>query len=143
VRRALRDVRSPGRAELLPGEPQIVLDGAHNEAGLSALVSWWNQEFKGRRTVVVASILADKEVAPMVGKLAGFDGDIIFTTGENPRSLTAAELSRLAAGLGIASIAVDRLDESLAKAASLAGPQGLVLITGSLYLVGSARKLLV
>jgi dihydrofolate synthase / folylpolyglutamate synthase len=143
VRRTLRDVRSPGRAELLPGEPQIVLDGAHNEAGLAALASWWNQEFGDRPTVLVASILADKDVASMLRNLARVGGDIIFTTGENPRSLAAAELTRLAAGLGISSTAVDRLDEALAQAAAVAGPQGLVLVTGSLYLVGSARKLLV
>lgn len=142
VRRALAAVRSPGRAELFPGEPDIFLDGAHNLDGVNALVGYLSTRFSGRKLVLLVSILRDKAAPAMVAKLLEAGREIIFTASDNPRCLTPGELARLAKDHGVSATEEPRADAALAKAKSEAGKSGIVVVTGSLYLVGAIRKLL-
>jgi dihydrofolate synthase/folylpolyglutamate synthase len=142
VAAAAAEVRIPGRMQLTGERPLTVLDGAHNPDGIAALVEALPEIVDGRRLVGVVSILDDKDAATMLAGLAGgrvsFEA-LVLTAGRNPRSLSPAELGAVAAGLGASSTAVVETiaepHEALRRGRALAGEDGVVVATGSLYLV--------
>lgn len=144
ARQALKNVRCPGRAELVKGDPDILLDGAHNEAGMEALIDYLRQNFSNRRAVLLVSILRDKSAPQMIEQLCRFSKRIVFTASTNPRCLQTDELAKLARRYGVDTIQESDLSSALACAKREAGGGGkdFVVATGSLYLVGEVRKLL-
>lgn len=145
VREAFRSVCWPGRMEHVPGPPEMVLDGAHNRASMERLVEALGRHFPGRRTVVVFGSAADKDVDGMLGVLAGrmAGSPMVFTRTNNPRAADPADLAERfrARGGGVAETAAD-VPAALQTAANLAAPDGLVVVCGSLYLVGEVQVLL-
>jgi dihydrofolate synthase/folylpolyglutamate synthase len=121
-------VRPPGRLEHRSEHPLELWDGAHNLAGLG----WLLARLPDRRYVVVASILRDKDAERMLAALGAVADRIVATRSSNPRALPAEELAALAR---VSAEAVDDPFEALARARELAGPEGAVLVTGSLYLL--------
>ena len=122
------EIDLPGRFELV-GED--VLAGAHNPAG----VEWLVERLPRRDYVVVASILADKEVEAMLRSLSRVGRAFVATASGNARSLPATELARRARPFFASVEAVADPAEALARGRQLAGADGAVLVTGSLYLL--------
>lgn len=150
IRRGLADVRWPGRLELLPGDPQVLLDGAHNEAGVAALVAALGELrpllAPGRPTLLFG-VMADKAVERMLGRLATapalHDLQVVTTEVSGSRAMPADALAatwrRLARpGGDVRSIPStgEALDEARALARAAGGP---LIVAGSLYLVGAVR----
>ncbi len=127
----LRELRIPGRQERRGERPLEIWDGAHNPAGISYLLD----RLPARRYTIVASILADKDVAPMLAALAGAGETLVATSSANARATSAAELALVAEPLFAHVEAVPSPVEALERARVLAGPDGAVLVTGSLYLL--------
>ncbi len=142
VRRVLRDIRSPGRAELFESRPAVLLDGAHNLAGACALAGLISSEFADRPRVFIISAMRDKTVTKMLDALAKNQGDFIFVGVDDPRGMSTPELMECAAGLDARREESSSLEEALRKAVARVGPEGLIVVTGSLHLVGPARSLL-
>lgn len=143
IRRGLASVRWPGRLELIPGSPPVLLDGAHNTAGARALAEALSDLWPGRRPVLVLGVLRDKDAEAMINELLPKVASVVATRFESPRAMEPAELADLvkAAG-GDVSVSVDPA-RALATARALAGGDGMILVAGSLYLVGLAGSLLV
>ena len=136
VRAAAGAVRVPGRMQIVAHEPLTVLDGAHNPAGIAALAESLPQLTAGRRLVVVASILDDKDAAGMLAALLPGVAHAVFTRSHSPRALPPATLASLARQLdGPPSELVPDPRRALRRARELAGPGGVVLATGSIYLI--------
>ncbi len=132
----------PGRLEIFPGRPAVVLDGAHNPAGMDAMVASLPEVVGARRPVVaVVSVLGDKDAAPMVGALAGVADRIVATRSSHARAVAAEDLAALARGLGGPAEAVGDPAEALARARAAAGPDGVVVVAGSLYLLADLRAI--
>ena len=124
-------VRLPGRLEWRGEAPRELWDGAHNPDGLRYLLARVPQ---GHEITVCASILADKGVDEMLGLLAGVGRRLVATASSNPRAVGPEELARRAAAAGFAEVeAVVGPPAALRRARALAGPDGVVLVTGSLY----------
>jgi dihydrofolate synthase/folylpolyglutamate synthase len=122
------EVDLPGRFELVG---QDVFAGAHNPAG----VEWLLERLRRRDYVVVASILADKDAEAMLAALARAGRTLVATASRSARALPAEELARRAEPFfDRVEIAADPA-EALARARELAGKDGAVLVTGSLYLL--------
>jgi dihydrofolate synthase / folylpolyglutamate synthase len=121
-------VQPPGRLERRGERPLEIWDGAHNLAG----VEWLLPRLPARRYVVVASILRDKDAGAMLTALRTIADRMVATQSSNPRALAAGELAALARFP--AEIVTDPAD-ALERARKLAGPDGAVLVTGSLYLL--------
>jgi dihydrofolate synthase/folylpolyglutamate synthase len=121
----------PGRLERRGEAPLEIWDGAHNLAGVGYLLP----RLPGRRFTVVASVLADKDAGAMLRALAAVGGTLVATASSNPRALAADELARLGAGLFEHVEAVPAPHRALERARALAGREGAVLVTGSLYLL--------
>ncbi len=132
----------PGRLQVVGHEPLTVLDGAHNPDGIAALVESLPELRAGLgNLIVVVSILDDKDAAGMLrGLLSAADG-AVFTSSRNPRALPPPTLQSLAGQLGgPASEVVGDARAAVARARELAGPDGLVLATGSIYLVADLLR---
>ncbi|HTI34830.1 MAG TPA: cyanophycin synthetase [Miltoncostaea sp.] len=139
LRDAVRGLRMPGRLELFPGRPDVLLDGAHNPAGMEAMVASLPVVLAGRRPVAVVSVLGDKDAGAMVGALRGVVAEVVATRSSHARAVPAEALAAAAREAGIAARAVEDPGEALEAAAALAGPDGAVLVAGSLYLLADLR----
>jgi len=143
VRSALAQIRWPGRMEYVPGRPDLLLDGAHNRASMERLFEAVSRHFAGRRIVVVFGCAADKNVDGMLTVLVGLGAPLVFTRTDNPRAASPADLRERFERLGGEEAeAIPDARAALRTAGEKAGPDGLVLVCGSLYLVGEVKGLL-
>jgi dihydrofolate synthase/folylpolyglutamate synthase len=135
---AAAHTRVPGRLQIVAREPLTLLDGAHNPEGVAALVESLAEPFAAGRSplVAVVSILDDKDAAGMLGALLPSCDALVCTSSHNPRALPAPTLQSLARQLeGPPAEVVGEPQAALEHARGLAGPAGIVLATGSIYLV--------
>jgi dihydrofolate synthase/folylpolyglutamate synthase len=138
--RAAAQLKVPGRLEVIGERPLTVLDGAHNPSGMEALVAALGDLRAGRRLIAVASILDDKDAPEMLRILLRDCAGLVATANTNPRSLSPATLASLARQLGGPEAALETDPAAaLALGRELAGPDGMVVATGSIYLVGDLR----
>ncbi|KUG57813.1 bifunctional folylpolyglutamate synthase/dihydrofolate synthase [Nesterenkonia jeotgali] len=154
LRLAAENISAPGRLETLRTGPSIIVDAAHNPAGVTASAQALKESFGLSRLVLVVGILQDKDAREMLTALykeyEGLVEDICFTQSTSPRAIPAGELGSLALDVGYAEqdiYVTERLDDAIDWAVGRAdeadpGLIGGVLITGSITLVGEARTLL-
>ncbi len=136
VRNAAAGLVLPGRMEVISQGPLVMLDGAHNPSGARALGASLLDATGGRRPVAVVSIMDDKDAAGILAALVPVTSGAIFTRASRQGALPPATLASLWSQLegGPAQI-VPEPAEALAQAIRQAGPDGAVLVTGSLYLL--------
>ncbi|GAA1142872.1 folylpolyglutamate synthase/dihydrofolate synthase family protein [Nesterenkonia lutea] len=154
LRLAAENVTAPGRLETLRTGPSIIIDAAHNPAGIEASAQALKESFGLSRLVLVVGILQDKDAREMLTSLykeyEGLVEDICFTQSTSPRAIPAGQLGSLALDVGYAEediYVTERLDDAIDWAVGRAdqadpGLVGGVLITGSVTVVGEARTLL-
>ncbi len=144
---------SPGRLEVLRTSPTIVVDAAHNPAGISASAAALQESFALSKLVVVLGVLQEKNAEEILNAIKESYGDeaqeLCLTQSTSPRAIPAAELAELAVDLGwdeedvhIAEKLDDAIEWAVERAESNNDLAGGVLITGSITLVGEARILL-
>jgi dihydrofolate synthase/folylpolyglutamate synthase len=131
VARVAERITVPGRLQVVSERPLVVVDGAHNPSGVEALAA----ALPERPFVAVVSILDDKDAAAMLGALRGRCDTFVCAAAPNPRALPPATLASLAQQLGAAAEIVPEPRAALERARELAGPDGAVVATGSIYLV--------
>jgi len=144
ARDALAGLHWPGRMEYVPGRPPVILDGAHNGASMACLMEALGRHFPNRRAAIVFGAAADKDIDGMLAALAERmpEAPVVFTRTNNPRAAEPEDLSaRYRARGGAEAAAVPDAAEALRRADHLAGPDGLVVVCGSLYLVGEAKEI--
>jgi dihydrofolate synthase/folylpolyglutamate synthase len=142
IRSGLAMTRWEGRMETIPGSPPVILDGAHNPAAMSVLCRALKEEAAARPIVFLFGVLGDKDAASMLKKMRNVASGVILTETLSERGLSLEELQKLASRL--LSVPVEVCPDpqaGLQKARKKAGNQGLVCVTGSLYLVGAMKKL--
>jgi dihydrofolate synthase / folylpolyglutamate synthase len=140
LREAIAAVRMPGRLEVIPGQPLMVLDGAHNPAGVEAMASSLQDVVEGRPTIAVVSILGDKDATAMVSALTGVCAGVIATRSHHPRAAAPDVIAHLARLAGLPAQVVEDPLTAIDRARDMAGPSGAVLVCGSLYLLADVRE---
>ncbi len=137
VASAAAEVRVPGRLQQISEAPVTLLDGAHNPDGMRALVQSLPDIVERHAPVVATvSILDDKDAAAMLRTLLPLCAAVVFTSSASPRALPPPTLVSLADQMGGPPSEVVRdPGAALDRARTLAGADGLVIATGSLYLV--------
>jgi dihydrofolate synthase / folylpolyglutamate synthase len=145
LRAAAASTVVPGRFEVVAGAgggPDLVLDGAHNAGGVAALAQSLPGFLAGRPLVAVLSVLEDKDAGAMLAELLPLCAGAVFTTNANPRALSPATLSSLAGQVGAPPVTRVEADprRAVALAGELVGPGGVVLATGSIYLVADLKR---
>lgn len=126
-----QDLELAGRLERVGERPLEIWDGAHNLAGIGYLLP----RLPARDYVLVVSILEDKDAGGMLAALSPLGARLIATASSSSRALPAAELARLARPFFADVEVVSEPELALAAAREAAGPEGAVLVTGSLYLL--------
>ena len=145
IERGIRETRWPGRFQVLPakdGEPEYVFDVAHNPAGAWALRSTLSQCYEDRPLTFVFGAMRDKAISEIAEILFPLAERIVVTRADNPRSATLDEIREAVARLSIEIEDAVDVPSALDRARSLAGPNGIVVITGSIYIVGEAMRAL-
>ena len=127
------EVQLPGRLERVSEDPLEIWDGAHNLAGLGYLLP----RVPSARYVIVASILADKDVDGMLAALSVLGDRLVATSSSNERALSAADLAQRAAPFFTQIEPLAEPAEALARARAVGEP---ILVTGSLYLLADLAK---
>jgi dihydrofolate synthase/folylpolyglutamate synthase len=136
VHRVAAHAQVPGRLQVIAESPRTILDGAHNPSGIAALAAALPDAAGERPVTAVVSILDDKDAGAMLRELIPATSKLVFTASANRRSLPPATLASLAAQLGAPAAEVEPdARAALARARELAGPDGAVVATGSIYLV--------
>lgn len=131
--------KQPGRFEVFPGKPVLVLDGAHNEAGAECLAQTMEVCFPGKRTLVVCGMLADKETEKIAYQLRKISGSFIAAEPDNPRKLPARELAELLEQQGGSCQIAENAETVLRMALGHEAKPEVILFAGSLYLIGEIR----
>jgi dihydrofolate synthase / folylpolyglutamate synthase len=143
VATAAAETLVPGRLQVVDSDPLTVLDGAHNPEGMAALAEALDDPFAaGRRPVVaVISILDDKDAAGMLSTLLPKCDALVLTASQNPRALPPPTLASLAGQLGGPPAEIVRNPrDAMARAREIAGPEGIVVATGTIYLVADLLR---
>ena len=126
-------VRWPGRLQWVDGTPPLLLDGAHNPAALAALRPEVTALAGGRRVVALFGAMADKQLDEMLPRVAQMADEVVVTSVGGGRAASAALLAEMLGG----GTAVEPVAAALSEARHRAGRSGLVLVCGSLALVGA------
>ena len=151
VRESFAAVRSPGRLERVRSSPAVLVDAAHNPAGMAATVEAVRESFDFTRLVGVVGCVQGKDVTGMLAELEGLCAELVVTQNSSPRAIPADELGALAVDVfGADRVSVHPLlTDALESAIELAeaGPDDAlggsgVLVTGSVVTAGEARALL-
>ncbi|MDI6725796.1 MAG: cyanophycin synthetase, partial [Smithellaceae bacterium] len=142
VRRGLANTRWEGRMEVVHEEPLIILDGAHNPAGVKILCDALDRDFSFRKLVIVFGVLGDKDFRSMIRKLAKRADRLILTKPDSSRAVPPVQLLQLAAPYCREVVIEEYPPEAIKTALAWSLPEDLILIAGSLYLVGQAKKIL-
>ncbi|NLY59945.1 MAG: bifunctional folylpolyglutamate synthase/dihydrofolate synthase [Clostridiales bacterium] len=139
IYQGLARTKWPGRLEKVYQNPLIIIDGAHNAAGASALADTISKYFDKEEVTLVLGILNDKEVDAVVSKVCPLAHTTVTTKPDNPRAMDPEQLSSKALEYCDRVITEPKIPDAIDKAIDIAGHQGVVLICGSLYLAGTAR----
>ena len=143
VTEALRLVSWPARFERLDfGAQTVIVDGAHNPAGMRALRSSLDAIFPAEERVLLLGILKDKDIDAMLHILLRPNDTVVVTVPQSERADSAADLLRRVAPAVQHVEAFDDNEEALDRALELANGEKLLVIAGSLYLVGGVREML-
>lgn len=139
IRRGIAATVWPGRLERVRRSPDVFLDGAHNPAGARALAGYIRHSHHGRRVWMIFGAMRDKDLHVIGHSLFHLASELIFTTPGQARAFLAEEIREIS-GESRARV-IPSVAEAL-KVIGEAGPDDAVFVTGSLYLVGEARALL-
>jgi dihydrofolate synthase/folylpolyglutamate synthase len=138
-------VTRPGRFEVLGHQPLVIIAGAHNPAGADTCAQVFFDDFDpaGRRILVVGC-LKGRDPEEMLSALRADEFDVVLTcTAPTPRGMPAAELTVAARAIGCDDVLeCAAVEQACDRAVRLAEPDDAVLVTGSLYVVGTARPVL-
>jgi dihydrofolate synthase/folylpolyglutamate synthase len=144
IEKGVRETRWPGRFQVIAahsGWPEMVIDVAHNPAGAWALRSALSERYEDRPLIFVFGAMRDKAISEMAEILFPLAELVIATRPENPRSASPEEIEQAGSRTGTAIEAVAEVEAALERARDRAWPETVLVVTGSIYLVGEVMRL--
>ena len=142
MREGLKTLRWPGRLHAVSRNPLVVLDGAHNPAAMKSLAKSVTTEMKYKRLILVLGVMADKDISRIIRAIVPAADYVICTRPEYYRAAPPETLMKAALPVWKAGEVSPGLPEALKRARETAGPDDLILVTGSLFTVGEAMACL-
>jgi len=140
IREGLKKTQWSGRLQMISQKPRVVLDAAHNQASASALKEALNKFFKFRRLTLVFGVSRDKDVRGILGELLPLASRVILTKTQNPRALAPEAIKASIKTNGKVVVLTGNPNKALKIARKKAKQQDLILVCGSLFLVGEVLK---
>jgi len=142
IRRGFAAARWPGRFEAAPREPRLWWDGAHNPEGVAALERAWRDAGLPAPRAIVLAVSRDKDMAAMLAAIArlGRGATVFATRSHNERAADPARIVEAAPAAGLRALPAPDVVTACRAALDAAGPDGVALLTGSLFAVGEAMQ---
>lgn len=137
----LRYVSWPGRLETVHHLPCVLLDGAHNPAAMESLRQALLQHFVFKKLILVLGIMADKNIKGMMNIIVPIADKVILCTPHLDRAASTHLLSQLLDDYNVSYHQVEEVRDAIRYALSIAHPQDVICVTGSLFTVGEARSM--
>ncbi|MDE2222122.1 MAG: bifunctional folylpolyglutamate synthase/dihydrofolate synthase [Candidatus Omnitrophica bacterium] len=135
----LKNIQWPGRFELLRQSPDVIVDGAHNEASARVLAETLKQEHPEGRVLMVLGISQDKDIGAISRALAGAGEHFILTKANHPRAYAFKEEECRKYFGGKTFEIIDHLPKAVSRALAIAQPQDVIVVAGSLFAAAEAR----
>ena len=132
----IAETRWPGRIEHVSPNPDIILDGAHNPAGARSLARYLERFYGDRQIWLVYGAMRDKAIDEVAGILFPIATELVLTAPDTPRALRPEALAEFAGRGHIA----PTVEAAIDYVRTHAGDEDVIVITGSLFVVGEARK---
>jgi dihydrofolate synthase/folylpolyglutamate synthase len=145
IEQGIRKTHWPGRFQVIPrreGWPEIILDVAHNPAGAWALRSALSERYGDHPLVFVFGAMRDKAISEMTEILFPLAERVVATQPTNPRSASPEDIQGAASRTGTEVETATQVKQALDRARKLAGERAILVVTGSIYLVGEAMQVL-
>jgi dihydrofolate synthase / folylpolyglutamate synthase len=145
VEQGIRETHWPGRFQVVAAGarwPEVVIDVAHNPAGAWALRSTLSERYENRSLIFVFGAMRDKAISEMTEILFPLAERVIATRPENPRAASPEEIQQAASRTGVQVEAISDVKGAVERALELAGGQAVMVITGSIYLVGEVMPII-
>jgi dihydrofolate synthase / folylpolyglutamate synthase len=147
IEQGIRETYWPGRFQVVPPsvathQHLMVLDAAHNPAGAWALRSALSESLSGRELTFVFAAMRDKPLQEIAEILFPVAEQVMLTQVANPRAATTSELLQAASRTGVPLYAEETLPAALERAHALSKPEGVVVVTGSIFLIGEAMTMM-
>lgn len=142
VKSGIASARWPGRLEIAGRDPLVLLDGAQNRASARVLKESVERIFGKRKLILVFGASADKDIAGMLDELLPISRDVILTRSKVIGRAADPDVIKDSVKRTVSSV-TGSVNEAIDKALSIAGGDDVVLITGSLFIVGEARERLI
>lgn len=139
VRKGMQETVWPARLEWCGN---ILIDGAHNAQGVQALLNFVQHHLAEKKRVLLSGVLAEKLQPEMLAALSKIADTAVTVTPDSPRKMEAETYAEHLRSVGVKAKAASSLEGGLAEAKRLAGEDGLIIASGSLYFAGSLRNLL-
>ena len=140
IERGIARTRWPGRLEVLPGRPRVVLDGAHNPAAAESLARHIRTFLPSEQVLLIYGSLRDKDIPAVFSALSPLAREVILTRPDSERGEAPRDIVRNGWTGGRAVRCRARLEDAWALARGLARPEDTLLVAGSLYLVGDFKR---
>jgi len=145
---ALRDgiqaTTQPGRLEIVHRNPLVVVDGSHNAEGIEGLAATLREEFPDGPWQVVVGLRGSRSAGELLAPLAGLTDHLWATAADDPSAVDPSEIAASGgSALGCDATVVESVPGAVADAIAAAGPDGAVVVAGSLYVAGEARAALI
>ncbi|MFJ5715546.1 bifunctional folylpolyglutamate synthase/dihydrofolate synthase [Neobacillus sp. NPDC093127] len=137
IRDGLKKAYWPGRFEILSQDPLVIIDGAHNDEGVTALVQELSTRYPDRQIQIVFAALKDKKLDKMIAKLDAIAHQISFVSFDFPRAANAEDLLQISQSGN--KLAVDNWKTYLLEEIYNLGAKDMVVITGSLYFISEVK----
>jgi dihydrofolate synthase/folylpolyglutamate synthase len=141
VREGLSKTRWPGRLEWFSKQPPVLLDGAHNNAGIVALRKALQEDYTYKKLIIVLGIMADKDLRGMLHKLGPLAEHIILTRPKYERAAEPESLREMAGKFADRTELIRSVRQALRRAMTLATSEDLIVVTGSLYFIGEVKEI--
>lgn len=140
IKKGIASARWPGRFEIIKPNPTIILDGAQNIASCQALKQALKENFGNKKVILVLGISQDKDLKGICKELQGISQQIILTQSNNPRAAKPEQLKLFFTSQKRLYLTTN-LKQAMDLALEKARKTDLIMVTGSLFVVGEARKI--
>jgi dihydrofolate synthase/folylpolyglutamate synthase len=144
VSEAFAAVTVPGRFEVMRRSPLVVIDAAHNPAGARVAVRTLDEGFgEGRTRLLVVGLLQGRDAGEMFDALDASRAEVVIACAPDwPRAIPAEELAAVGTAKGLPIEVVPDVEDAIHRALALATDDDVILVTGSFYVIGTARRML-
>lgn len=139
---SLKNVKWIGRLEVMKKNPLVVIDGAHNIQGIKSLKESVKMYFKYKNIYLILGILADKQVEEMIKEITPMAKKVFALTPHSDRAELASKLKQEIVKINENCVSYEDYKEAYMKALEEASDEDLILISGSLYMIGDMRKII-